>query len=151
MKRFCILVAAITFTLCGSHASDIVDPTDVHRRLDRMIDSAERCLYNSAYLGINHLGKGADGDFAEYYGLEVVNLLQSDTSSGAFITYLLNSKLEHRKYIDRAIALEVSIISDRNHKEYLESMLGKYDRLLSASKRRTLVDRWIKLIKSIDK
>ena len=151
MKRNCILVAAIAFTLCASHASDIADPTDVHRRLDRMIDSAERCLCNSAYLGINHLGKGADGDYAEYYGLEVVNLLQSDTSSGAFITYLLNSKLEHRKYIDRAIALEVCIVSDTNQKEYLESMLGRYDRVLSASKRRTLVDRWVKLIKSIDK
>ena len=146
-----IVLTILLVAISGHQALFSSAIQNANLQLDRLIDSADRCHCNSAYRGINRLGKGADGEYAEYYGYQVVNLFKKDSAGGTFVTFLLKAPQAQRNFIDWAIAAEVSIVAEKGYVAHLKNMINRYCVNINAINQRTLVARYSKLISKMQK
>ena len=149
MSKHLIILTMVLIIFSAKDASCCLTIQNENRQLDQLIDSVNRCHCRSAYRGINRLGRHADGEFAEYFGNQVVNLLQSDSTHGTFVTYLLYSPRDQRRHIDMAIAYEIYIVAGNNYAEYLKGMIDRFCVSVNASKRKVLFNRYRKLVSKL--
>jgi|GEM_PF-7131379 len=144
-----LLVAIVTLFSIGALSPCLSSSMQGNRVLDQAINIARIEKTGKAFRELNRLGERRDGDYAEYYGLVVMELIESDSVRCELIRYLIQAKKCDRNNLEVSIAQEIYIREGVLYSKRTKTIFSR--RCLGiASKDRSLISNRIdNLIRSI--